>query len=247
MNTNVEISAGREARDFRRLFCKANIHLFFLLALFGTSLALAACGGTSEKSVASDQPGAAASVDQKGGLFSRLIGHTSPIRIPSGTAIEVRLLNSISSHSVSPGEEFDAELAAPINDNDTIVFSRGTRVRGRVVSSRSSGRLHHPGFLRLTLDSIQTPAGQWMPISTTSVSASGKSHKKRNLVLIGGGTGLGGLIGALAGGGQGLAIGAASGAAAGTAGAFATGKKDVVFSAETRFTFRTTDEIVMNP
>jgi hypothetical protein len=47
------------------------------------------------------------------------------------------------------------------------------------------------------------------------------------------------LIGALAGGGKGAAIGAAAGAGAGTAGAAATGKKDIVFPAETRLVFTT--------
>ncbi len=59
-----------------------------------------------------------------------------------------------------------------------------------------------------------------MTIKTTSIWAQGKSHKKRNLALIGGGTGLGAAIGAIAAGGTGAAIGAISGAGAGTAGAY---------------------------
>ena len=66
------------------------------------------------------------------------------------------------------------------------------------------------------------------------------------MTLIGGGTGLGALIGGLAGGGKGAAIGAGVGAGAGTAGAYATGKKDVVFGAERRLTFKTTEDVVVN-
>ena len=65
-----------------------------------------------------------------------------------------------------------------------------------------------------------------------------RSHKKRNLALIGGGSGGGALIGALAGGGTGALIGAGAGAAAGAAGAYATGKKDIYLPAETLLTFR---------
>jgi hypothetical protein len=70
------------------------------------------------------------------------------------------------------------------------------------------------------------------------VVARGGSHKKRNLGWIGGGTGGGALIGALAGGGKGALIGGGIGAAAGTTTALLTGKKDVGFGVERRLTFR---------
>jgi hypothetical protein len=170
----------------------------------------------------------------------------APLRVPDNAHIQVRLLQSISSRNASSGDAFDAELSAPIRAEDRIIFSRGTRVRGRVVNASPSGRLHNPGSLTLTLDSIQDSTGRWIPLSTTSVSARGKAHTKRNATLIGGGTGLGALIGGIAGGGKGAAIGAASGAGAGTAGAYATGRKDVTFSAEKKLTFRTIQELVVN-
>jgi len=66
------------------------------------------------------------------------------------------------------------------------------------------------------------------------------AHKKRNAVLIGGGSALGAAIGAIAGGGKGALIGAGAGAGAGTVGAGVTGKKEVGIPAETplRFTLR---------
>ena len=167
-----------------------------------------------------------------------------PVTIPGGT-LTVRLLESISSQSASPGQHFDAELDAPVIIGGRTILPRGTPLRGRVVSARSSGRLHNPGYLRLTLDSIKAPSGNWVTIKTTSIGAQGKSHKKRNLALIGGGTGLGATIGAIAGGGKGAAIGAISGAGAGTAGAYATGKKDVTFAAENRLSFTIVREILI--
>jgi hypothetical protein len=71
------------------------------------------------------------------------------------------------------------------------------------------------------------------------------SHKKRNLVLIGGGTGTGALIGGIASGGTGALIGSAVGAGGGTALAFGAGKKDVAFGAERRLTFKLTQPLVI--
>ncbi len=167
----------------------------------------------------------------------------APVVIPSGRALSVRLLQTVSSRTANPGERFDAELAAPLAINGQTVLPRGTPLRGRVVSARPSGRLHKPGYLRLTLIAFQAPGGRWVDLKTTSVAAMGKSHKKRNLALIGGGTGVGALIGAIASGGTGAAIGAASGAGAGTVGAYATGKKDVTFSAERRLSFSTVRQV----
>jgi hypothetical protein len=118
-----------------------------------------------------------------------------------------------------------------------VVLPRGASFSGRVTGSVPSGRLKTPARLSVTLASLEWK-GMTYPVTTSSVSRSVKSHKKRNLALIGGGGGAGALIGGLAGGGTGALIGAGAGAAAGTAGAYATGKKDVVLPAETLLTFR---------
>ncbi len=170
----------------------------------------------------------------------------APRLIPGGSVLSVRLLESLSSRTARPGQTFAAELAASLTVDGRLLLPRSTRVRGRVVSARPSGRLHDPGYLRLTLDALQTPDGKWIDVQTTSVSARGKSHKKRNLTFIGGGSGLGAIVGGIAGGGKGAAIGAASGAGAGTAAAYATGKEEVTFSAERKLRFTTVETVVMN-
>jgi hypothetical protein len=97
--------------------------------------------------------------------------------------------------------------------------------------------LSKPALLSLELKSVQVN-GAWVPLRTEALTMEGKSHKKRDIIAIGGGSALGALIGGIAGGGKGAAIGAAAGGGAGTAGAAATGKKDITLPAESHVSFR---------
>ncbi len=118
------------------------------------------------------------------------------------------------------------------------VVSRGSLVNGRVTNVVSSGRLKRPAEISLILTSVTPTGGQQTPISTQAWGVSGKSHKGRDLEMIGGGTGVGAAIGAIAGGGKGAAIGSLVGAAGGTGAAYATGKKEIDIPTETQLTFR---------
>ena len=65
----------------------------------------------------------------------------------------------------------------------------------------------------------------------------GKSHKGRNVALIGGGAGAGAILGGVAGGKKGSIIGGLIGAGAGTATAYMTGKNELVLPVEMALTF----------
>jgi hypothetical protein len=169
----------------------------------------------------------------------------APIIIPARTPITVRLQQSLSSASAVPGERFEAVLDEPIVMDNQVLVPSGAYVSGHVVSARRSGRLRHPGELALTLDGI-TVGNQQVRVLTSSIAVHGRSHKKRNLGWIGGGTGGGALIGALAAGGKGALIGGGIGAAAGTTTAFLTGKKDVGFTAERRLQFRLRQDVAIS-
>jgi hypothetical protein len=88
----------------------------------------------------------------------------------------------------------------------------------------------------LALDSFDLNGREYRVYTGGTTRVSGR-HRKRNLVLIGGGAGTGASIGAIAGGGFGALVGAAAGGVAGIAGAVITGKKNVGVPAETLLTF----------
>jgi hypothetical protein len=162
--------------------------------------------------------------------------------IPTGTPITVRLQNGVSSATSNPGDQFEAVLDQAIVSEGRTLAPEGTRLSGRVINVRRSGRLSHPGYLRIALSSM-TINGKAVPVQSSSIMVAGVSHKRRNLGWIGGGAGGGAIIGALAGGSSGALIGSAIGGAAGTTTAFATGKKDVGFGPERRLTFRLTHSV----
>ena len=157
--------------------------------------------------------------------------------IPRGTTIRVRLADSLSTTRNRAGDAFSATLDDPIEVDGQTVVPKGTTFNGHVVNAYSSGRLRGRADLGIELDSFVLN-GKNYRISTSDVNRASASHKKRNALLIGGGTGFGALVGALAGGGKGALIGAGAGAAAGTAGAAFTGRRQVGLPVETRLAFR---------
>jgi hypothetical protein len=213
------------------------------LLILATALFYSSCGNELAESVSASP--ATESIEATGWHALPTPVPTS-VLIPNGTVLSVRLLETVSSRTARPGQEFAAELAAPVVTHNKVMFPRSARVRGRVVSARESGGLRQPGYLRLTLDAVQLPDGKWVDLHTTSISAEGRSQKKRDWTPIGGGAKLRALVGGIADGGENVAIGAAPRAGAGTAGILATGRQDVTVAAERKLTFATVEEMVMN-
>ena len=156
--------------------------------------------------------------------------------IPAGTAVRVRLDQALDTKRDPAGHGFEATLASPISVDGHVVVPSGTPFQGRVVESKESGRLKGRAVIGLALVSFQLN-GVTYNVETAADVRTSASHKKRNFAFIGGGSGGGAAIGAIAGGGVGALIGAGAGAAAGVTTAAITGKKDVKLPAETPLYF----------
>ena len=158
------------------------------------------------------------------------------VSLAAGTKIRVRLLETLDTQRNQAGDRFTATLDEPLVVGNRVVVSKGTSFAGHVTEAKPSGRFKGHAVLGLTLDTFQHNGRVYAIHSSAPMRASG-SHKKRNLAMIGGGSGGGALIGAAAGGGMGALIGAGAGAAAGTAGAAFTGKKNIAIPSESELVF----------
>lgn len=167
-------------------------------------------------------------------LVLNLVAATPPadLGLPSGTEVEVRLMDELTTENAEPGDTFTATLMRSVVVNGRRIVARDTTVQGRVVEAVSSGRLKRPASITLEL----THAGQ-RTLVTEPLTLDGKSHKGRNIALIGGGTGAGAILGGVAGGKKGSIIGGLIGAGAGTVTAYMTGKNELVLPVEMALTF----------
>jgi hypothetical protein len=205
------------------------------------SLALGIAGCSSPPATDDTAKNEAAKGSSKGGAARSGI-FSNPIILPAETALEVRLTNGLSSKDNNAGDTFTASIERDVTMNGKTVIPKGAEVTGRVTNAVPSGRLKQRAELSVTLASV-TVGGKTYDISTSTVGHKEGSKAGRDVLFIGGGSGAGAGIGAIAGGGKGAAIGALIGAGAGTAGAMMTGQKDVKFPAESVLRFTLKDEL----
>jgi hypothetical protein len=158
------------------------------------------------------------------------------VTLPAGSQVRVRLVEAIDTRRNRAGDRFTAWLDEPLVAGDRVVVPKGASFYGHVIQSKPSGRFKGRAVLALKLDSFELN-GQTHEIHSTSFTRSSAGHKKHHFLWIGGGSGGGAAVGAIAGGGTGALIGAGAGAAAGTVGSAITGKRQVSLPAETAVTF----------
>ena len=155
------------------------------------------------------------------------------VTVPAGTAINVLLIDPLSTTANQPGDEFLASLDEPLMDGSEVLVDAGVTLRGRVVEAREAGRVQGRANIQLVLTHV-LPLGEPIPISTRPFIEEAEADLGRDATFGGLGAAAGAAIGALTGGGKGAAIGAVAGGAGTVA---ATRGRQLEYPAETRLVF----------
>jgi hypothetical protein len=167
------------------------------------------------------------------------------VTIPAGTALHVRLNQTLSSANQENGDGFSSTLDEPLVVGGYVIAEKGSRVDGRIVDVARSGRVSGRASLSIRLATLHTSDRQRVAILTEDFVQEAKGSAGKDAARVGTGAVLGAALGAIFGGGKGAAIGAAAGGAAGAGRVLTTRGNPAEIPVETRISFRLRDSITL--
>ena len=168
------------------------------------------------------------------------------VRVPAGTAISVRMVDSLNSETAEAGDTFRATLNAPIELDGNIVVPQDADAVGRVVEVKSAGRFKGEALLTIELTRLRYN-GQSYAITTAPWTKELQGRGKGTAAKVGGGAALGAIIGGIAGGGKGAAIGTVVGGGAGATAQGVNKQKQITLEPETLLSFRLDQPVSVRP
>ena len=154
---------------------------------------------------------------------------TSTMSLPPGTAIRMKMSNTITTDN-RRGDRFSGAVTEAVAYQGRVIVPVGSTVHGEVLRTNSPRRIKGKPMIDLHPASVTLPSGESYLISATVVDTGnpkmldvneegqirGPGHSRNDLVIGGIGTGFGAGVGALAAGPEGALIGAGVGATAST-------------------------------
>ncbi len=158
------------------------------------------------------------------------------VTIPAGTPVIVRMIDSISSATAQPDQEYTATVFSPVVVGNQVIVPQGAKAHVRVVEVKSAGHFAGKSELKVALVGLSVQ-GQNYSVESGYYQKLGSSRGVNSAEKIGGGAGLGALIGGLIGHGKGAGIGTAIGAAGGAVDQEATHGQQVTIPSEAEINF----------
>ncbi|HUX67972.1 MAG TPA: TrbI/VirB10 family protein [Terriglobales bacterium] len=158
--------------------------------------------------------------------------------LPAGTALQLKLNNSLSTRSSQQGDSFTANVTSPVYspNGQTLLVPEGSTVEGHVLSVQRSGSVTGKSQLQLNFERLRLPDGTVLPMragvsqvnpnagvggaitgtpSATSEGGVQQSQTRSTVGTAAAGGAVGAIIGAIAGGGKGAGLGGLVGAGLG--------------------------------
>jgi hypothetical protein len=148
------------------------------------------------------------------------------LSLPAGTALKVKLENTLATFSNKSGDPFSGRVTEAVLLDGKTVIPIGATVQGRVSKVNEPRRIAGKPTIGILPEAVVLPNGERYTINATLVDTNrgrgsdvndegqfkGSGHEGRDVTEVGLGTGGGMLAGGLIGGGKGLLIGGAIGA-----------------------------------
>jgi hypothetical protein len=138
-------------------------------------------------------------------------GTQAGMSIPSGTELDVRLLNTLNSGTAQVEDRFEATTLVDLNLDGRMVVPAGSVMRGVVTAVEPATRTNRTSKMTVSFDQI-TVNGRSYPIRATVTEAIQGEGMRGELPRTGVGAGVGAVLGGLLGGVKGAVLGGVIGA-----------------------------------
>jgi hypothetical protein len=166
------------------------------------------------------------------------------ITLPVGTAVPVRITQTLDSATTQTGDRFTGEIATDLIVDGMVVLPQGTPVTGHVDAVQDAAHYKGSSLLTISLSAIDRK-GTHIEVSTESYTKQGEGRGKNTAEKVGAGAAVGAILGGILGGGKGAAIGTAAGAGVGAGANTVTRGQQVQIASESVVRFRLLDPIVV--
>lgn len=167
------------------------------------------------------------------------------VEVPSGTVMEVELLEGLSSQTSEPGDIFRVRVASDVETDGAVGIPAGSEILGVVTEAVPLKKIGGQAKLSLKFTDLVLPSGKTVPIQASLVTE-GRSETRKDAATIGGAAAGGAILGRVLSRkdrSRGAVIGAIIGAAAGAAIASRTPGEEVTIDRGTRLDLRLDDRV----
>lgn len=98
------------------------------------------------------------------------------VAVPGGTAVPVRMVDTIDSGSANAGDTFEFKADDNVVVNGYVVIARGAEGRGEVVSVERAGGHGHQGNLSVKFDYVYAVDGEKIRLDSVRKNKQGESN-----------------------------------------------------------------------